>query len=96
MRDTKLTFMEIFMIVLFIACIAVVAVKCALPFTGNKQIFDTTYGFNYAYISLPNGTLVEGEVESWRDYDDGDQLQVTIDGTTYLVHSSDCVLVSKG
>lgn len=31
------------------------------------------------------------DVESWRDYE-GDQLQVVIDGVTYLVHSSNVVL----
>lgn len=70
--------------------------QCGAEVSGNKQILDLTYNFDYAYIQLPNGEVIEGEVESWRDYGDGDQLQVTIDGTTYLVHSSDCVLVSKG
>lgn len=40
-------------------------------------------------------TSVEGKVESWRDYEDGDQIQVTIDGVTYLVHASDAVLMTK-
>lgn len=62
---------------------------------GNKQIFDTTYTFNKAIISLPNGDIVEGEVEMWTDYDDGDQIQVKIDGVTYLVHSSDIVLIRE-
>lgn len=60
----------------------------------NKQIFDTTYHFDYAYIGLPNGETVEGKVESWTDYEDGDQLQIKIDGVWYLVHSSDAVLIS--
>lgn len=29
-----------------------------------------------------------------RDYKDGDQVQVTINGTIYLVHSSKCVLIN--
>lgn len=62
----------------------------------NYQAIDVTYGYDYAYIELPNGVYIEGEVESWRDYEDGDQLQVVIDGNTYLVHSSNCVLVSHG
>ena len=40
-----------------------------------------------------DGSVVEGEVESWRDYDDGDQLQVTINGVTYLTHASNVVLM---
>lgn len=62
---------------------------------GNKQIFDTTYKFDKAIISLPDGRVVEGEVDSWKDYDDGDQIQVKINGVTYLVHSSDIVLIQE-
>ena len=62
---------------------------------GNKQTFDFNYNFNYAIIELPNGKVVEGDIDRWTDYDDGDQIQVTISGVTYLVHSSDCVLISK-
>ena len=61
----------------------------------NKQIFDTTYSFDKAIISLPNGEVVEGKVDSWIDYEDGDQIQVKINGTTYLVHSSDIVLIKE-
>ena len=60
----------------------------------NKQIFDTTYHFDYAYIGLPNGECVEGMVESWTDFEDGDQLQIKIDGTWYLVHAANAVLIS--
>ena len=61
----------------------------------NYQILDTTYSFNKAIIFLPNGEIVEGEVDSWMDYEDGDQIQVKIDGVTYLVHSSDIVLIKE-
>ena len=61
----------------------------------NKQMVDLTYSYEYAIIGLPNGQVVEGKVTSWTDYEDGDQLQVKIDGKTYLVHSSNVVLISK-
>lgn len=61
----------------------------------NKQVFDTTYSFDKAIISLPNGDVIEGMVDSWTDYEDGDQIQVKINGTTYLVHSSDIVLIKE-
>ena len=61
----------------------------------NKQIFDTTYSFDKAIISLPNGTIIEGKIDSWTDYEDGDQIQVKINGVTYLVHSSDVVLIKE-
>ena len=62
----------------------------------NKQIFDFTYSFDKAIISMPDGTVVKGTVESWTDYEDGDQIQVKIDGTTYLVHSTNVVLINGG
>lgn len=62
----------------------------------NKQIIDTTYRFDYAYIVLPNGECVEGQVDRWKDYDDGDQIQVTIDGTTYLTDTTRVTLIRKG
>ena len=61
----------------------------------NKQMVDLTYSYEYAIIGLPNGETVEGRVSSWTDYEDGDQLQVKIDGKTYLVHSSNVVLISN-
>ena len=45
-------------------------------------------------ISLPNGEVVAGKVQSWIDYEDGDQIQVKIDGVTYLVHSSQAALIT--
>ena len=59
----------------------------------NKDLIDTVYSYDYAIIELPNGQVISGNVTSWRDYDDGDQLQITINGTTYLVDSSRCVLI---
>ena len=61
----------------------------------NKQLVDLTYSYEYAILSLPNGEVVEGKVSSWTDYEDGDQLQVRIDGKTYLVHSANVVLISE-
>ena len=60
----------------------------------NKQMVDLTYSYEYAIISLPNGEVVEGKVSSWTDFEDGDQIQVKIDGKTYLVHSSNIALIS--
>lgn len=62
---------------------------------GNKQTFDLTYSYEKAIISLPDGTIVEGAVETWTDYEDGDQIQVKIDGKHYLVHSENIVLISE-
>ena len=66
-----------------------------LTFTAcNKQMVDLTYSYERAVLSLPNGEIIEGRVSSWTDFEDGDQIQVRIDGKTYLVHSSNIVLIS--
>ena len=60
----------------------------------NKQMIDTTYKYDRAIIELRNGTIVEGKVQSWTDFEDSDQIQVKIDGVTYLVHSSNIDLIT--
>ena len=59
----------------------------------NKQIFDTHYDFDYAYVDLGNGTVIEGKVESWDDWTDSDMVQVKINGKTYYTHGSNVVFV---
>ena len=61
----------------------------------NKQMVDLTYSYEYAIIGLPNGEVVEGKVSSWTDFEEGDQIQVKINGKTSLVHSSNVVLISN-
>lgn len=75
--------------------LALLALAAALLLTacGNRTVIDTVYTFDRAIIALPDGSYIKGEVESWRDFEDGDQLQVTIDGVTYLTHSSNVVLI---
>ena len=73
---------------------------CAIALAGlltgcNKQVFDTTYSYDRAILYLPNGEVIEGKVQSWTDYEDGDQSQVKIDGKQYLIHSENIVLISE-
>lgn len=63
---------------------------------GNRAVFDTTYTFNRAIVKLADGTIVDGKVQNWTDFEDGDQLQVKINGNTYLVHSSNITLIQEG
>ena len=73
-----------------------IAGLCLLTSCGNKDMFDTVYTYNNAIISLPNGEVVEGKIDSWTDYEDGDQIQVKLDnGKTYLVHSGDIALIQN-
>ena len=73
---------------------ALLLVSIAVLAGCNKQMVDLTYSYEYAIIALPNGEVVEGKVSSWTDFEDGDQIQVKINGKTYLVHSSNIVLIS--
>lgn len=62
----------------------------------NQQIIDTTFTFNYGTVYSPGGDVIaQGKVQSWKDFDDGDQLQVKIDGVMYLTHSSNVILESR-
>ena len=77
-------------ILLIICGIMTASASCKF---GNQQLIDTTYTFNYCYIKLQNGDVINGKVDSWTDFKDGDQLQIVISGVTYLVHSSNCTLI---
>ena len=59
---------------------------------GNYDHFDTVYTYNYAIMELPDGRIIEGDVEQWRDYE-GDVLQVKMDGIVYYVHTENIVLM---
>lgn len=85
----------VIIVILMFAIVLICMVCTALTSCGNMQLIDTTYSFERAIVSLPNGEVIEGEVQSWTDYENSDQIQVKIDGKTYLVHSSDIVLISE-
>lgn len=73
-----------------------VVIAMLLTMTGcNKQMADTTYKFDEAIIKLPNGEIVNGDVNSWIDFPDGDQIQVKVNGVTYLTHISNVVLINR-
>lgn len=78
-------------IVILAALLVLILISC----TGcyNKQLFDVTYHYDRAIVYLPNGEIVEGRVSSWKDFDDGDSIQVKIDGKTYLTHICNVCLI---
>lgn len=83
---------RVFALILLLAVVA----GCAVLMTScNKTVLDTKYKFSWAYVVLPDGDVVTGPVDSWTDFDDGDQLQVTIEGVTYLSHGANIVLCSE-
>lgn len=51
--------------------------------------------YDKATLTLSDGTIVEGKIDGWTNCEDGGQIQVEINGETYLLHSSDIVLVNN-
>lgn len=78
-----------------LAAILALGMALSLAGCGNRQMIDLTYSYKYAIISPPNGEIVEGKVDSWKDFEDGDQLQITVDDVTYLVHATDAALMTE-
>ena len=77
-----------------IAAMVLAMLSTAILCTGcNKQIIDTTYTFDKAILYV-GGEWITINVDSWTDYEDGDQIQVKdTDGNTYLVHSTNITLI---
>lgn len=63
----------------------------------NKETgIDVHQEFTKAYLTDLNGKTQIFTISSWRDFDNGDQLQfTTTDGVTYLTHSSRIVLTDE-
>ena len=81
-------------VVLILMLIATMIAMCGCYSIGNNSRgLDIKYTFHEAYISLPNGEVIHGEISSWRDFDDGDEVQITIDGNTYLTHYSNVIMI---
>lgn len=63
---------------------------------GNKDVIGTVYTFNYAQVKLSDGTIIEGEVDSWSRPPETDTIRVTFkDKGTYLTHGSNVTLYNK-
>jgi len=78
-----------------LAVLVLVVLMVALTGCGNRDMFDTVYTYDEAVLSMADGTIVRGKVENWRDYEDGEQIQVRIDGVVYLVNSVNITLINK-
>ena len=74
-----------FVVMILVAAIAFGAVAFQ-TFNGNRTLIDTKFYYDYAIVQLADGSVIEGKVDTWRDYE-GEQIQVTINGETWLVHS---------
>lgn len=87
--------MKKILLVALIFVILILSLTGCNSVVGNMQVFDTTFQFDYAVICLPSGEVIRGEVESWKDYNDSDQLQVKLkNGKTYLTHAANVILTN--
>lgn len=89
-KKTLIRILSIVVTALILLSICVMATGC-----GNKRIFDTTWTFERAIIFLPDGEKIEGKIAHWDDYEGSDMIQVTIDGKTYLTHSTNVIMISE-
>lgn len=72
-----------------------VLILLGLGACGNRQLFDTTWQFTVAVCKMPDGTIGEFPIKSWRDYGDSDMIQVATLDHSFLTHSSNCYLKTK-
>ena len=64
-------------------------------YTGcNRDMFDTVWSYDTAVTRWPDGTMKTIKIRQWRDYQDGEQIQITDrDGNVYLLSSFNTVLI---
>lgn len=83
-------------IIAIVALITIACLSLSACQIGNRKIgFDTTQTFRWAIVQLGNGELIEGPVSSWRDFEESDVVQFTINGITYLTHYSNVILTTE-
>ena len=92
MRKTHYTVASVIVIIAFVGLLVLLTLSGC-----NYQMADLNYDFDYAYITFGDGVVEKIEIKSWRDYEDGEQIQITAtDGTIYLTSSFNCTLVKEG
>ena len=76
--------------------VGLVLVIAAITLCGcsNRQIVDTTWKFDRAIIRLADGTVINGKVQSWKDFENSDMIQVKVNDAMYLIHSSNATLIA--
>lgn len=84
---------KMLVLILVLALCAITLSACKV---GNRQIgFDTTQTFKYAVIQLGNGELIEGKIDTWRDFKDSEEVQITINGITYLTSYENVIMATE-
>lgn len=76
-----------------ILCVLLALVMLITFCACNYNVIDTNWEFNYAYITLPTGEVIEEEIKSWTEDDNCVTIQGK-DGQVYCV-SYHNVLMTK-
>lgn len=63
---------------------------------GNYDFIDGSWKFTRALIEIPGGDVIEVQVESWTDSEDGEQITIkTSGGQVYLVSANNCIMMKE-
>ena len=74
--------------------VIIVALMVCLTACVNYALLDSSWKFDRALIELPGGEVIEVQVDSWTDADDGEQITIkSADGKVYLTSSYNCVMI---
>ena len=78
-----------------LAILCIIALLCSmLCACGNVTLIDTHYTFTEAAIMRYDGEQ-HVKIKGWRNYENSDMVQIIMeDGTVYLTHSSNVILIS--
>jgi len=67
-----------------------------LLLTGcNYEPIDLTYSYNKAVCNY-DGDKFELHIDGWKDYTDGEQIQVKSGGKVYLISANKCYFIKEG
>lgn len=74
------------LVMLFVIVLVLMLTAC------NKQLIDLDLKYTRAYIKIGEEWR-DVEIKSWKDYDNGEQLQIKLnDDTVILTSSINCIL----
>lgn len=81
-------------ILIYILAAVIIFVILVTSVGCNYQIVDFNYKFTKVHMSFDGEHYQCYNIESWRDYEDGEQIQVDIDGYgTVLASSVNAILI---
>lgn len=84
----------------FLLVLLVIGVLLLTGCWGNRDILDDISPFsniwNYAEVQMPDGTIKEGPIKSWADYNSGDAIKIVFSDGTEVMTSYNKAILSKG